>query len=55
MPVPLADALGELLAHALTFEPAERMRTPEELYRELARVLRLQEELTTARQARRWG
>lgn len=54
LPAPLADALGELLAHALTFEPAERMRNPEEFYRELARVLRLQEELTTARQARRW-
>lgn len=54
MPAPLADALGELLARALTFTPAERMRDPEEFYRELARVLRLQEELTTARQARRW-
>lgn len=54
MPAPLADALGELLARALTFAPAERMREPEEFYRELARVLRLQEELTTARQARRW-
>lgn len=54
LPAPLADALGELLAHALTFEPAERMRNPEEFYRELARVLRLQEELTTARQARHW-
>lgn len=54
MPAPLADALGELLARALTFAPAERMRDPEEFYRELARVLRLQEELTTARQARRW-